>query len=216
MVEYETATSGSAPAADDSGAAFLARLRAETRVLHATTERHLAPAERLQDVHGYVRLLRTLYPLYASVELRLQSFDAFAALEPRLDVRARRRSHLLLADLRTLGVRADPRGGDMRDATMSGLGHFAHALGALYVLEGSRLGGRLLASRVAANMGGATLGALTFLRSDGSSVGPLWTEFCAALRGYAARADVRSRDAVVAGALETFGRFDRGLERWTP
>ena len=190
MVEFETATSGSALAAVDPGAEFLTRLRAETRVLHAATERHLAPAERLQDVHGYVRLLRTLYPLYASVEARLLSFDAFAALDPSLDVLARRRAHLLLADLRALGVDADPRG-DMRDAAAPGLGHFAHALGALYVLEGSRLGGRLLARRVAANIGGATLGALSFLRSDGSDVGPLWTGYCACtarLRGARRRA----------------------------
>jgi heme oxygenase (biliverdin-IX-beta and delta-forming) len=214
VVEFETAT-GTALAAVDPGAEFLTRLRAETRMLHATTERHLAPAERLQDVHGYVRLLRTLYPLYASVEARLPSFAAFLALDPPLDVVARRRAHLLLADLRALGVDPDPRG-DMRAAAAPGIGHFAHALGALYVIEGSRLGGRLLARQVAANIGGSTLGALSFLRSAGSDVGPLWTEYCAALRGYARHADVRSRDAVIAGALETFGQFDRGLRRWTP
>jgi heme oxygenase (biliverdin-IX-beta and delta-forming) len=166
-------------------------------------------------VHSYARLLSALYPLYAFIEARLEAFAEWHALDPPLDVLQRRRSHLLVADLRVLGVGADPDRAE--DAALPRIGQFASAFGALYVIEGSRLGGRVLARQVAAAVGVPAEGALTFLRGgDPSDVGVLWKELRAALDGYAARADARTRDAIVSGAVDTFGCFDRQLAGWEP
>jgi heme oxygenase len=169
----------------------------------------------LRDVQAYARLLAALYPLYAFIEDRLEAFTEWPALEPPLDVRRRRRSHLLAADLRVLGVEVDL--GRAEDGALPRIGQFASAFGALYVLEGSRLGGRVLARQVSAAVGAPAEGALAFLSGGGSSdAGALWKELRAALDGYAARGDARTRDAIVSGAIDTFGCFDRRLTRWDP
>jgi heme oxygenase len=199
-------------AGTETGASFLVRLRSETRALHASTERRIAPAGRLRDLHAYARLLCVLYPLYASIEGRLETFGEWPALRPPLEVGDRRRAHLLIADLGALGV-AEPRG---PVPAQQGAGCFAGAFGALYVIEGSRLGGRLLARQVSAAVGDAATGALRFLGSDGTDVGHLWHELRTSLSCFAADSDAATRDAVIAGALETFRYFDRQLESWEP
>jgi heme oxygenase (biliverdin-IX-beta and delta-forming) len=202
-------------AATEAGASFLVRLRLETRALHASTEARIAPAERLRDVHAYARLLSSLSPLYVFIEMRLASFGEWAALDPPLDVHGRRRAHLIVADLRVLG--ADASGGRATGAALPHLQSFAQAFGALYVVEGSRLGGRVLARHVSSAVGSGAEAALSFLRGNGcDDTGALWKDLRAALGGYAALADQLTRDAIVAGALDTFCCFDRQLARWEP
>ena len=196
-----------------SGTSFLVRLRSETRALHASTERRVAPAERLRDVGAYARLLAALYPLYASIEDRLEPFGAdWLELEPPLDVALRRRAHLLVTDLASLGLDEPWRIGAAAPAIES----FAQAFGALYVLEGSRLGGRVLARQVSAAVGAPASQAQRFLRGEGTEVGRLWTELRTALAGFAAGSDAGTRDDVIVGALETFRCFDRQLALWQP
>ena len=169
---------------------------------------------RLHDVHSYARLLVALYPLYAFIEDRLEAFAEWPALDPPLDVRRRRRSHLLAADLGVLGVKPDP--GREADGELPRIGAFASAFGALYVIEGSRLGGRVLARHVSAAVGAPVEGALAFLRGGGSSddTGALWKELLLTLDGYAAQGDTRTRDAIISGAVDTFGCFDSRLAHW--
>jgi heme oxygenase (biliverdin-IX-beta and delta-forming) len=189
----------------------MARLRAETRPLHARTERHIAPAERLRDVHAYARLLGSLYPIYGGIELRVASFAEWRLLRPPLDVVRRQRAHLLAADLRALGADAIP----CEAEALPEIQRFAQAFGALYVIEGSRLGGRILARQVSAAVGESADGAQRFLRGDETAgAGQLWKEFCSALSAYAASAGLGTRDAIIAGALDTFGCFDRQLDAW--
>jgi heme oxygenase len=197
----------------ETGASFLVRLRSETRALHASTERRIAPAERLHGVGAYAALLAALYPLYASIEERLEPFgDDWRALRPPLDVSRRRRAHLLIADLAELGVAEPWRAG----AATPELERFAQAFGALYVVEGSRLGGRVLARQTLAAIGAPAASALSFLRGPGTEVGRMWTEVRTALAGFAADSDAATHDDVIAGARETFRCFDRQLALWHP
>jgi heme oxygenase (biliverdin-IX-beta and delta-forming) len=183
--------------------------------LHASTERRIAPAVRLRDVDSYARLLAALYPLYAFIEDRLEAFAEWPALDPPLDVRRRRRSHLLAADLGVLGLEPDP--GRVHNGALPRIAEFASAFGALYVIEGSKLGGRVLARQVSAAVGAPAEGALAFLRGGGSDdAGALWKELLATLDGYATQSDAATRDAILAGAVETFDCFDRRLARWDP
>jgi heme oxygenase (biliverdin-IX-beta and delta-forming) len=104
-----------------------------------------------------------------------------------------------------------------RPATLPQIEGFPGAFGALYVVEGSRLGGRVLARQVSAGLGPGVSGALGFLRGDGANaVGTLWKELRTALAAYAEQADERTRAAIVAGALDTFACFDRQLAGWEP
>lgn len=196
------------------GYTFLRRLRAETRDLHEATERRIAPADRLRTPAGYTRLLSSLYPVQVAIETRLASFSEWSTLDPPIDLHRRRRAGILAADLGVLGVDAsrDLPGCEAPPV----LPTFAHALGALYVLEGSRLGGRILARQVSSSIGSGAGEATRFLRGDGVAVGLLWTELRTSLGAYADGSGPRARAAIVDGARASFRCFDRQLATWEP
>jgi len=185
-------------------------LRSPTRVLHDRAEAHLDSATGRLDSATYARLLLTLLPLYSSIERALGSFDEWSTLDPPLDIASRCRSQLIVADLRTLGV--DRRARRQTVAATPRLEVFGHALGALYVVEGSRLGGRVLAARIGRRNESVDVGAFRFLRSAGSDVGGSWRQLLTALAGYAV--DPTTRETVVAGATRTFECFEWQLARW--
>lgn len=188
---------------------MLARLRLATRDLHTRAESRIIAPGIAVDGASYARLLAALLPVYAGVEQRLSEFGEWANLDPPLDLRLRRRAHLLVADLGRLGVDASVAGSSRRAPLRLEL--FAHAFGALYVVEGSRLGGRVLADQIAREAPGVDAGAYRFLASDGADVGALWRSLRAALTDYAGHAGTLVQDALVAGASETFACFDRQL-----
>lgn len=104
------------------------------------------------------------------------------------------RTPLLAADLAALGL-------TMPDAPASPAADLAAAWGALYVVEGSRLGGAMLARQVPAKWPSAYLGAV---HPPGG-----WRAIRAAIDDAAAGEDDRWREAMVAGAVETFDLYYR-------
>ena len=100
---------------------------------------------RLSSIEAYCELLRTLWLLHAGYEA------AFAA-EPwsssPIDLAARRRSDMLLTDLRVLGASDIPH--IPLDTPVAGL---FDAIGCLYVLEGSTLGGQIILHGAAERLG---------------------------------------------------------------
>lgn len=82
-------------------------------------------------------------------------------------------------------------------------------MGCLYVLEGSALGGRIVAGMVRAALGEMPTSFLT-----GGGRRPLWPAVRAALRRYDQQDG--DPDAVVDGAVSTFAIFAAGLARAVP
>lgn len=80
-------------------------------------------------------------------------------------------------------------------------GEEAAAWGTLYVVEGSRLGGAMLARRVPAGWPAAYLGAV---HAPGG-----WRAIRAAIDAAGAKRDREWREAMVAGARETFALYAR-------
>jgi heme oxygenase len=191
-------------------ASSLGWLRNATRVLHDRAEAHAETAVGGIDAAAYARLLLALLPLYAGIEEALESFHEWSRLDPPVDIVSRRRSQLLAADLHTLGVEV-PEGRE-HDAAAPRLVLFGHALGALYVVEGSRIGGRVLAARIVGSSRSIEVDAFRFLRSDGLEVAGPWRELRVSLAAYAV--DPPTRAPVIAGATETFACFERQLARW--
>jgi len=116
-------------------------LRAATAAHHDRVDAIFSHAD-LTDREGYGQFLQAQAGAYLPVEAALGEAGA-AALVP--DWAARRRAAALEADLAALGL---PVPHDMADITFEGA---AAVLGGVYVLEGSRLGGALLARSVPAN-----------------------------------------------------------------
>lgn len=79
------------------------------------------------------------------------------------------------------------------------------AWGVQYVLEGSRLGGKLLAKRLPA-------GAPSRYLAPAADMSARWQAFCAALDAEAMRGGARWMDEVTDSAKETFRAFRRSAE----
>jgi heme oxygenase len=180
------------------------RLRSETLDLHASVEAALAYLDETLDPARYLPLLERWYGFLVVLEPRL---DAWHARDGLLDWPPRRKLALLSTDLRVLGVRSRGRRELPRCPDVPTVESSAQALGALYVVEGATLGGRLLAERL--QQAPLPVDALHFFSSYGPDLGRRWHRWRAATTAWVAD-DTGRADAVVATARETF----QVLARW--
>jgi heme oxygenase len=183
----------------------LARARDELRA--ATHAAHLrlhaipafdALAEGRLDRAGYAALLRRKLGFHLALEARLEQAPSLEGFG--IDLAARRRSHLLRADLAWLG--------EPDDAGLAPLAPFAsaaEALGALYVAEGSTLGGRQLARALDALLPPGPDGR-RFLLGHGDQHAAMWRSCCDAIERCGAVPAARA--AMIDGAHETFAAFE--------
>lgn len=176
-------------------------LRAATEAahlrLHAIPVFHALAEGRLSRA-AYAALLRRKLGFHAALEARLAEAPSLAVFG--LDVAARRRTHLLRADLAWLGAAAE--------APLAPLPCFATAeaaLGGLYVAEGSTLGGLQLARALDAILPPGQQGR-RFLLGHGAQHGAMWRACCAAIE--VAGAAAAPRAAMIGGALATFAAFE--------
>jgi heme oxygenase len=120
-------------------------------------------------------------------------------------VAARRRTHLLELDLAWFGVRKL----DHRRPELPGINDLTSLLGAMYVMEGSTLGGQLIARTIektlALNQGQGN----AYFRGHMDRTGPMWKDFCFLLTS---RVPDEETDKVVQAAnsmFETYGEWMR-------
>lgn len=184
------------------------RLRQETRDMHDRIEanarfaRLMAPDLTLHEYRWLVtRLFGHHAPLEAVLEAMAPRLPACLAVHRRLNRRA-----ALLADLAALGVAADTIA-ELPQCHTHGIRTAEEALGALYVLEGSTLGGQIIARHLHAILGlGPTSGAAHVV-PHGAETGTLWRDFRLVLDEGAAAALI-DPDAVIAAARHAFDVLD--------
>jgi heme oxygenase len=183
------------------------RLRTETTGWHIRVEAVADLPGSISTRGEYVAMLSRLFQLHSSLETELAA--------PRfrhdwrsvdVDMSAYLRAHLLAVDLMRLGARTPTRLPPPLPMTT-----FGRALGCLYVLEGSALGGRTVARLVRATLGEVPM---SFLTGDGRSAPSPWLSVCSALTRFEALGG--DGDAVVSGACDTFAVFADRLGRSAP
>jgi heme oxygenase len=169
-------------------------LRLETRPFHDGVEanafnQHLTAgtvtaaqtAQFLARIYGFVQPYEAVLRRHA------------ATFGPDWQLELRYRAPLILEDLTRLGHPGTPP----LCPTLPPLATRAQLLGAMYVLEGSTLGGQVIARQLAA----AGIDGRTFFASRAERTGPLWKQFTQLLEAAAASEDA---NAVVASAILTF------------
>lgn len=187
------------------------RLREGTREAHVRAESCFALESRLLDLAAYRDLLLLLRSYYRPLEAALARVDGWELLEPAIDPGRYRRAGLIDEDLRRLPEDAtlSPHDGD--HPTLPELPSLARALGCLYVLEGSALGGRIVAAEALRRLPGSV--PVAFFSSRGRSPGEDWRALQAALDRFGAHSGRAAVNETMAGALETFDTFGSWLER---
>ncbi|WP_448663530.1 biliverdin-producing heme oxygenase [Sphingomonas sp. CJ20] len=150
----------------------------------------------LGDRAGYAAFLRAHADAIGPIEAALDAGDA-ARLFP--DWPERRRAGLLAEDLAMLGHRATPA-----PAPLPPLSDPAAIAGTLYVLEGSRLGGRFLARQLPADFPRA------YLNADQRA--EKWTQLLEHIEKLLQ--DASALEAARFAALAAFSRFERSAQEW--
>lgn len=184
------------------GALVHTELRAATGAIHRRLHRHpglAAAAHGAIGLDDYRQLLRRLYGFHRAFE------NVYASAAQRLRLFAGSRAELIALDLAALGaMRAD-----ISRLPLCGLrqpsGEPA-ALGALYVVEGSALGGALLAQALAPVVGEARR---FFLGCPWR--GDIWPALLARVETLAPGAQ---RASAVEAAVETFQAFEEWMRDW--
>ncbi|WCS23388.1 biliverdin-producing heme oxygenase [Methylobacterium sp. NMS14P] len=172
-----------------------ARLRAATDPAHRALEVSLDWQARVATLGGYRDLLGRLYGFHAVWEAAIGSG---LADEPFLA--PRRRLALLAADLGHLGLHPGAVAALPGPAAPVFHGPAA-ATGALYVLEGSTLGGQLIGRHIAGLHGFSGAG-LAYYRAHGPAAGAMWAAFRTRLDAFGD--DPAAEAALTGAAVSTF------------
>jgi heme oxygenase len=189
------------------------RLREATSDVHERLHGHAgfsAAAAGTISVRGYGKLLERLWGFHRAFE---STFDeATRKWQVGVDLEKRHRCGMIEADLITLG-------GDLKAiarlpqcVTLYRPGNKAAFIGALYVVEGSTLGGVHLARALASTIGAGSACGVQFFLGYGDQRGAMWRSFLQEL-DECARAPA-DEAAVIDGAIETFVHFEAWMEGW--
>ena len=178
-------------------------LKSETAPAHAAAERYLS--EKLQAIssrHDYGIILRSLYGFYAPLQDAIFQHIKTTHLP---DLSSRRTASLILDDLKALGISTE----HIEVCTqLPAIHHPAQAFGALYVLEGSTLGGRMISRMLKENQHVKLQPAqIRFFEGYQKETGEKWKSFLEALNQ---QTDV---SPIIETANQTFQLFQNWIIR---
>jgi len=174
-------------------------VRSATRDAHERLERELSLEQGRWTRDTYAAFLRATLAVVEQteplIEIVLRPYFLMSAGGGTATAR-------LNADLMALGARDRPTSHPrVPDVTVA-----AQAFGAAYVLEGSRLGGQVIAAALTSQLG---IGDehLSYLRPSDVAIGPRWRAFVDTLDTYGNTVDRAAWDTVAGTANEMFGAF---------
>ena len=149
-------------------------LKKETLEAHQSSENLLLPyLTSIQSLNDYARILKMFYGFFYPVE---QLIFSQVTKETIHDIDERRNARLILMNLESLGEKNVPALCQNLPAVKS----LPQALGAMYVLEGSTLGGRMIA-RMLMKKDLFNESHLNFFNGYKDGTGSKWKDFQAVL-----------------------------------
>lgn len=180
----------------------LARLRQETAQLHQSVEARVDLLSPRLTLEQYVRILQVFHAFFSPCEKELDSAcpDRWRELWS-----GRRRAGRLEADLADLGAIPDSSiDCSVSIPSLSGSGKW---LGALYVIEGSTLGGQVISRHIEKHFGWSEGRGYSHFQGYGQNTGTRWKEVCSALESSG-----RECNQIINGAHQIFNQLKVCLE----
>ena len=185
-------------------------LRRQTAAAHLQVEDVFALPTRLSSRDSYAALLHALRAFYVPLEAALTALVGWDQLTPRIDLTSRRRAAQLDDDLRDLGAGASGWRETGQPAVPQ-LRTLSDGLGCLYVLEGSALGGQIVARQARAALG-SDLPVAFFASANRDQLGADWKALQRALDGHGQTHDPED---VISAAEATFTAMGSWLDHCT-
>ncbi|WP_188315977.1 biliverdin-producing heme oxygenase [Chitinophaga agrisoli] len=151
---------------------FAVHLKDYTKAEHASLEKKLiGMIKRIRTPQQYIALLRMFYAYYHALELKM---DQYLSIDNVPDIDERRKSAAILQDIRFMGDTSP-----MEDHAVQTpeIRSWPQALGAAYVLEGSTLGGVIIARMISGQLAIPAGEGFSFFNGYGDAVHQMWKKF---------------------------------------
>jgi len=178
-------------------------LKKNTENIHRQAEKVMVSwLKRIRSLEDHVDFLNWLYAYYGPLEDRIKTqltSDNFP------DIERRSRADTLLLDMDAAGIPL-PAPEICRDLPL--IDSYGTALGALYVLEGSTLGGRIIAEILAGQLGSEKC--LSYFNSYGNETAGMWQSFKDLLD---TPATLAFKEDILCSAGSTFLTFKTWIEK---
>ena len=147
-------------------------LKEKTFPEHQNLENKLVSKMRsMASINDYSRLLQLFYSYFGGLEKLIHPYINSKELP---DLTERRKANLISSDLITLGIKIPLI---TRDNELPSINNSSEAFGALYVMEGSTLGGQIIKIMVSKQLGIPENYATSFFNGYGNETMKMWTAF---------------------------------------
>ncbi|RAV98710.1 biliverdin-producing heme oxygenase [Pseudochryseolinea flava] len=179
------------------------QLKEQTKEAHQALERRMVGL--IKQIHSeaqYVHFLKLMYGYYASLEDKL---GEQLSTNDALDFNQRRKASWILDDMNYFGSKEKPS----RCQALPPIDSFHTALGAMYVLEGSALGGKIIAKMIASQIGLGDARGLTFFNGYGDETMKMWELF---KENLSQSFDPPTTETIITSANQTFDTFKNWIE----
>ena len=189
------------------------RLRAATAAAHERIHDHpgfAAAAAGAIEPADYCRLLARIFGFHRPFELVARQAAATAGVE--IDIDGRARSPSLLADLKTLGLGPSAVARLPRWNPSHAYANEGSLLGALYVVEGSALGGVQIARALQGRIGDESGEGRRFFLGRGDRQSAMWRDLLERLEALSERPEQATH--AIDAAAATFEDFEAWMAGW--
>ena len=182
-------------------------IKHQTEVQHLALEDLIVPQiQAVQSIEDYARLLNLFYGYNKPVEEAIKKIIGAAILP---DIKKRQKADLILSDLESLGLTLQP----LISTSIPFIHTLEQAFGALYVLEGSTLGGKSITQLLLKTKIELQPQNMQFFTAYGKETGPMWMTFLNHFNTFAAEYQQR---VIIETANETFLKFKLWIQQQAP
>lgn len=176
------------------------RLKRETQQSHLELEKLIIPKiKNIQSTIHYSKLLQVFYGFFKPVEVLI---DEHINTENFSDHNERRKAAIILSDIKQIEptITFVPVANDLPKVENT-----TQALGAMYVLEGSTLGGKIISKMIVQALQLKSKDAVQFFSGYGEATEERWNAFKTSLENYTT--SIEEEDQLINAANETFVKF---------
>jgi heme oxygenase len=182
------------------------QLKSYTRTNHQELEKLLVSKMRgIRTQEHYVDLLQLFYNYFGAVEEQINQYIGTEHLKDHLQ---RRKTSSLLNDITALGATANKT---ISQEDLPVFENHLQAFGALYVLEGSTLGGPYISKMIQKQLDKQDTEGLSFFNSYGEETETMWNMFKAVLDRQAG--NEAEQNVILQSADETFLKFKSWINK---
>jgi heme oxygenase len=144
------------------------QLKDSTEASHQALEKKMVSIiKKIRTRQDYVNFLKLMYGYYSALERRVQEYVT------EMEIGKRRKAERLLEDISYFESTATP---DICKE-LPPINSHAEALGAMYVMEGSTMGGKTIAKMIEGQAGINGPSGFSFFNGYGEETGKMWEEF---------------------------------------